>query len=117
MLLVGMIFAANFNNPTPAKAQAICQIKQTGRTLFSHRPINIERQIQLVMRSAELEGEVQQILWADGLQAYQFIGNKPEIYAPSAELFSVESLGKDIYLFNSQKIQYSDRFFSESIAS
>ena len=56
------------------------------------------------MRSAELEGEVQQILWADGLQAYEFTNGKTQIYAPSADLFGVESLGKDIYLFGSKKI-------------
>ncbi len=104
MLLIGISFAANSTMTAPAKAQEYCKIEPVKRTLFSHRPKNIDRQIELAMRSAELEGEVQQILWADGLQAYEFINGKPQIYAPSAELFLVESLGKDIYLFGSKKI-------------
>ena len=104
MLLIGMTFAANFTMTTPAKAQKSCPIEPVKRTLFSHPVANLDRQIELAMRSAELEGEVQQILWADGLQAYEFVGGKPQIYAPSADLFGVEPLGQDIYIFNSKKI-------------
>ncbi len=103
MLLIGMTFATN-TMTTPAKAQGYCQIKQTERTLFSHPVTNLNQKIKSVMQSAELEGEVQQIVWADGLQAYQFIDGKPEIFAPSADLFPYESLGNDLHILSSEKI-------------
>jgi len=104
MFLLGISFVPNLLLIAPAKAQEYCKIEPVKRTLFSHPVANLDRQIQLAMRSAELEGEVEKILWADGLQAYEFMSGKPQIYAPSADLFSVESLGKDIYIFNSKKI-------------
>ncbi len=104
MLLIGISLVPNFILTAPAKAQEYCKIEPVKRTLFSHPVANLDRQIELAMRSAELEGEVQKILWADGLQSYEFINGKPEIFAPSADLFSVESLGQDIYIFNSKKI-------------
>ena len=104
MLLVGMIFAGLPIISTPVKAQEYCQIETTKRTLFSHPVDNLDRQIKQAMQSAELEGKVHQVLWADGLQAYEFIGGKPGIYAPSGELFSVDSLAENIHIFNSKKI-------------
>ncbi len=56
------------------------------------------------MPSAKLRGKVQKILWSDGLQAYEFINGKPEIYAPSVDLFSVDFLGEDLYIFSTKKI-------------
>ena len=100
MLTIGIFLIA----PMPAKAQESCQIRQTERTLFSHPVANLTQKIKQAIQLAKLEGEVQQILWADGLQAYEFIGGKPEIYAPSAELFSVDSLAENIYIFNSKKV-------------
>ena len=104
MLLIGISFVPNFIVSAPAFAQEYCKIKPTERTLFSHPVANLDRQIELAMNSAKIQGKVEKILWAKGLQAYEFIGGKPQIYAPSAELFSVESLGQDIYIFNSKKI-------------
>ena len=65
MLLIGMIFSASPIVSTPVKAQAICQIKQTERNLFSHPVDNLDRQIKQAMQSAELEGEVYQVLCTD----------------------------------------------------
>jgi len=104
MLFVGLIFASNYTISMPAKAQGVCQIEQTKRTLFTHPVNNLNQKIQQAMQSAELSGEVQQVWWADGLQAYEFIGGKPGIYAPSADLFSVDSLAENIHIFNSKKI-------------
>ena len=104
MLLIGMTLIPNFLIKTPAKAQGVCQIEPTERTLFSHPVDNLNQKIAQAMQSAELSGEVQRILWADGLQAYEFIGGKPGIYAPSADLFSVDSLAENIHIFNSKKI-------------
>ncbi len=104
LLLIAITGSISIRTKPVLAEQKSCEIEPTERTLFSHRPQNIDRQIKLAMNSAQLQGKVEKILWAKGLQAYEFINGKPQIYAPSAELFLVESLGKDIYLFGSKKI-------------
>ncbi len=85
MFLLGISLVPNLIISTPAFAQEYCKIEPVKRTLFSHPVANLDRQIELAMRSAELEGEVQQILWAVGLQAYEFVGGKAQIYRGKAE--------------------------------
>ena len=104
MLLIGITFIPNLIISRPAYAKGYCKVEKTERTLFSHRANNLNQKIESAMQSAELEGEIQQIFWADGIQVYNFIGGKPEIYAPSADLFPMSKIGNKAYIYSHEKI-------------
>ena len=105
-LLIAITSTSIFIPSIPAIAQQkSCQIEQTERTLFSDGFNNLNQSISSAMKSANLKGEVKKIVWAEGVQIYEFKDGKPKIFAPSADLFSFQSSDNGIYLFDqSEKI-------------
>lgn len=87
----------------PVKAVEQCHIGEE-RTFFSEPAININKTIKSAMKSADLEGKVERILWAEGFQIYEIENKEVKIFGPSAELFSVKDLGNKSYLFDNKEI-------------
>ncbi|MGK7949859.1 MAG: DUF3455 domain-containing protein [Xenococcaceae cyanobacterium] len=81
-------------SPLPVRAEStnFCKIPQSDRSLVSQPVVNLESEISKAMRSLDLEGEIEKIIWAKGTQSYEM---KPDgsmvSFGPSADLLSVES--------------------------
>ena len=104
-LLATIASASIFISSSPAIAQQkYCQIKSSERTLFSGDFENFDQSIKSAMKSANLKGEVKKIVWAEGVQIYEFKDGKSKVFAPSADLFAFQSSGNGIYVFNQSKI-------------
>lgn len=102
-ILLSMIIASSV--AIPVKAVEQCHIGQE-RTLFSEPAININKTIELAMKSAGLEGKIETILWAKGYQIYERENKEVKIFGPSADLFYVKDLGNKSYLFDNKEIGY-----------
>lgn len=89
---------------TPALAEGYCKVKEEERTLFSHPVENLGQKIQSAMQSANLEGEVKNIVWAKGLQNYEIKDDKQKVFAPSADLFPLTISGEGIVVYSHKKI-------------
>ena len=90
--------------PIPVLAQKYCKIEHNERTLSSYPVTNLEQKIESAMQSAKLKGEVKKIVWAEGLQAYEIKNGESKVFAPIADLFSVESMGNERYILAQEKI-------------
>ena len=102
-ILISMIIVSSF--AIPVKAVEQCHLEQE-RTFFSEGAINIDKTIKSAMKSAKLEGKVERILWAKGYQIYERENKEIKIFAPLADLFSVEVIGDKSYLFDNKEIGY-----------
>ena len=104
---LGLPLFLGFIPPRPGIAQAnSCQPKQNNRKLpTSMTASSLNASIEWAMKEANLKGQVESIVWAYGVQIYEFQnGNQPKVFAPSADLYPVENLDDELYLLMQDKI-------------
>ncbi len=98
--------------PRPGIAQQnSCQVKENERKLPTSIPASsLNASIDWAMKEANLQGEVKFIVWADGVQIYEFQnGSQPKVFAPSADLYPVENLNDELYLLMYEPIGNHDK--------
>ena len=108
---IGLPLFLGFLPPRRGIAQEnSCQVKQNKRKLPSSIPASsLNAQIESAMEEANLQGEVEFIVWADGVQIYNYSNGQPKIFAPLANLYPVENFDDELYILMNDPIGNHDQ--------
>ncbi|MGK7934464.1 MAG: DUF3455 domain-containing protein [Xenococcaceae cyanobacterium] len=103
---IGLPLFLSFIPPRPGIAQQnSCQVKENDRKLPSSIPASsLNASIDWAMKEANLQGEVKFIVWADGVQIYNYSNGQPKIFAPLANLYPVENFDDEMYILMNDPI-------------
>ena len=98
------IFLSFFSPQRGIAQEKYCQVEENNRKLPSSMTASsLNASIESAMKEASLQGEVEFIVWADGVQIYNYHNGQPKISAPHAKLYPVENLDNELYLLMKDK--------------
>ncbi len=108
---IGLPLFLSFIPPRPGIAQQnSCQVKENERKLPTSIPASsLNAEIEWAMKEANLKGQVESIVWADGVQIYNYSNGQPKIFAPLANLYPVENLADELYILENEPIGNHDQ--------
>ncbi len=116
LLLVGIsslglpLFLSFFPPQRGIAQENSCQVEENNRKLPSSIPASkLNAEIESVMKEADLEGEIELIIWADGVQIYNYSNGQPKIFAPLANLYPVENFDDELYILMNDPIGNHDQ--------